>query len=329
VGEVTVVPPVWTIRNGLNDGVQNSETNFNKVYGDIGGSKKGNGNGAIRFTTVETEIPVNSKWIGPDFFVANATTSCDSNSDLGTKENPYLTIHEALGAIEVAYADPSIIWPKKGGTPVPATIVLLTDLIVYKSNGSIEIKEDEVVGVDLYPPYITLSGLLESRTIEIEYGDTALSFPLLTVMSGATLTLENIILDGRGGDSGGWGPDNNYSLVQVSGSLILDDGAGIQNSTRHGSEKGGSVEISNGGKLTMKAGSFIGSSHAGGVYVGIGGVFEKNIGSSIAAPEPIYVEPVVSGESARYRNDTVGKDEVLAAYNYTGGNHHFDGRWNQ
>ncbi|MDR1470028.1 MAG: hypothetical protein LBT00_12135 [Spirochaetaceae bacterium] len=103
------------------------------------------------------------------------------------------------------------------------------------------------------------------------------SKPLIIVNAGVTLTLRNITFKGlkKGGEDVG---NNTASLIQVSGTLILDNGAVITNNVT--SSGGGGVRVYM-GNLIMENGSEVSnntSSAGGGVYV-FNGTFSMNGGT--------------------------------------------------
>ena len=125
---------------------------------------------------------------------------------------------------------------------------------------------------------VTISG--KSVTIKsnggpwtITRGSTATG-NLITVESGAALTIENIIIDGNKDvvtDAGG-------SLVCVEGNFTMNGGEISGNTT---SGYGGGVKVNNGGAFTMNEGKISGNnptSGGGGVAVGPGGNFTMNGG---------------------------------------------------
>ncbi|MCL2206974.1 MAG: T9SS type A sorting domain-containing protein [Fibromonadales bacterium] len=112
-------------------------------------------------------------------------------------------------------------------------------------------------------------------TLTIRGGNFAIargiSGNLFTVSAGATLVLEDIIIDGNGGGGG------SLAIVGDGGMLEMCDGAVLRNNN---ADNGGGVYVAN-GKFTMSGGKISGNAatFGGGVYViGSSGVFNMNGG---------------------------------------------------
>jgi hypothetical protein len=110
------------------------------------------------------------------------------------------------------------------------------------------------------------------RVIDLTGPDIDNYFPLITVMSGVTLTLRNITLQGMMANRG-------RALIYVSGGhLILETGAVITGNTTDGGNGGGVFVAS--GTFTMNGGTISGNRaiNGGGVYVE-SGTFTMNGGT--------------------------------------------------
>jgi len=102
---------------------------------------------------------------------------------------------------------------------------------------------------------------------------------LFTIAYGATLVLEDIIIDG--GKNGSFSTDGGGSLVRIVGACTLKDGAVLQNNIYAGLYAyGGGVHTDVGGRFVIAGGKIIGNTagaKGGGVFTGLG-VFTLNSG---------------------------------------------------
>jgi len=108
----------------------------------------------------------------------------------------------------------------------------------------------------------------------------AVSGNFITVDSGATLTLADIIIDGGLVGSYSAGGGGSLVFVRTGGSLIMSDGAVLRNNAALAGGGGGGVFVDNGGIFTMSGGVISGSqaNTGGGVVVGNGSVFTMSGG---------------------------------------------------
>jgi len=133
-----------------------------------------------------------------------------------------------------------------------------------------------VVGTNLtLTSLVTIPANANGKTLTIRSANSeepvvlkrGVSGNLFTVSGGATLVLENIIIDG---DKDGEFVDGGGSLVRVVqtwtggtyiyGTLIMKDGAVVRNNSVTTNDGGGGVLVSSGGTFAMNGGSITGNS---------------------------------------------------------------------
>jgi hypothetical protein len=158
----------------------------------------------------------------------------------------------------------------------PLTVELSPGTEVVNLNNTADIGTGLALNSTNSPAEVTIDG--KGRTVQLGSTNGA----LLTVGTGVTLTLKNITLTGKSG--------NSSQLVSVSGgTLILDTGAVITGNARSGNVNGGGIVLS-AGEMVMNAGAAVTNNstpwNSGGVHVD-GGTFTMNGG-------------VISGNSAKY-----------------------------
>lgn len=116
---------------------------------------------------------------------------------------------------------------------------------------------------------LTIKSASSSNPFTLTRGATG---DLFTVSHGATLILENIIIDGA--KNGSFANDGGGSLVKIVGSCILQNGAVLQNNVFAGTfSYGGGVHKDEGGTFILSGGKITGNSagtKGGGVYTGPG-----------------------------------------------------------
>jgi hypothetical protein len=181
-----------------------------------------------------------------------------------------------LSGFKAKQGDSAIDQIRAADPSVPLVHELSPGIEVVNLNNTADIGTGLVLNNTNSPAEVTIDG--KRRTIQLGSTNGA----LLTVGAGVTLTLKNITLTGKSG--------NSSQLVSVSGgTLILDSGAVITGNARSGNVNGGGIVVS-AGELVMNAGAAVTNNStpwgSGGVEVG-GGTFTMNGG-------------VISGNSAKY-----------------------------
>jgi len=116
-----------------------------------------------------------------------------------------------------------------------------------------------------------LSGYTDARVIR-HTGDSISA--LIYVATGGSLTLSNIVIDGNKGA----GPTGELILIEWSGSLVMNDGAVLQNNATDTQYSGAVYVQGNYDSFTMNGGKIINNQclnekGAGGVYIGTYGTF--------------------------------------------------------
>jgi hypothetical protein len=176
----------------------------------------------------------------------------------GTIEAPYKTVEKALEKLAEYYAGN---WPGKGGDNEDRGAIVILGLVEAAPIPAIDNSES------IYPPIIL-------------YGDPGAALKLtgqgslITLKSGAILTLRNITLTGIS--------NNNAALIDVDGGhLIIEEDAVITGNTSSADFTGGGVR-GHIGFITMKGGEISNNrsyNNGGGIFMGApaGGTFEFNM----------------------------------------------------
>jgi hypothetical protein len=288
--------PAWIIRNGVNDAVQNSGTDFAPAV-PWDGTK--NGNGAVAFTVADGEdnVSIGDYTMRRAWYVAS--TGADGNA--GTSAAPLATVPQALARMKAAY---DTVWKKAGDTAYGG--IIIQDTVEVSS----QIDIDNTGSI--YPPILLIDddsssgGTLQARE-SIGSGNR-----LLNLQNGARVTLagglllrgvakthsSNIRIVYVGGSAtvftmnGGiikFGNAVNVTssfgggVVVDGGTFTMDDGQIYDNTAYHG----GGVAAANGGTFTMAGGVISGnkavfygggvSAHSGSSFTMAGGVISGNV----------------------------------------------------
>jgi hypothetical protein len=266
----TASPPVWIIRNGINDLPQNEYTSFERVNWGAGLTDP-NGNGAVNFTALATSLYVNGD-IGND------------SSGNGSITAPFATLAHAYQAA----LDKQV-----------QTIVVLSDL--DGADGTMTL---DPAGVPVND-FITITSDTVQQTLKRPPGDTNYNDSVVKVTGGAKVVFSNITINGSINN-----PSNplmwNRALFIEDADVTLEAGAQLFGKIDKDAIDGGGGVYLKSGTFTMNADSTI-DGHAmtnrvnyaafscnvlsgGGVFVN-GGIFTMNAGSKItgnAAPSNNY-----------------------------------------
>ena len=233
-----------------------------------------------------TNGAVNNVWLGSTRYVTLGTGSNgadvpDSSMRVGVTKTGYDSVFVESGAIpehaNLFFADNgSGIEYEAGQLKIAKTIVSVSNYSELRQavqnapvNTPVTISVTQsfnITGTITIPAGrdITITSDAIIRTLKRGLGVTD---DLFTVESEASLTMENITIDGN--------KDNyiilnaNGSLVIVSGTFIMNNGTRLQNNRIDGTNYGGGVHVQNHGTFTMTGGTISGNSarYGGGVDV--------------------------------------------------------------
>jgi hypothetical protein len=260
--------PVWIIRNGVNDAVQNRYTTF---VPDSTWSSTANGNGAVAFTVQAGAITVYKT-----YYVAS---SGNDSTGTGTSTAPLATVQKALAKIQAARNSSSSSWPGKGTATEAYADIVITDTVTVENQITIDNTGS------IYPPIrLTASGEKKLQaTRAIGHGKS-----LLQLLNGARVTLAgDLVLAGLDTDSDA---DNRVQGVYVGGSASVFTMTGGEISGHFAKTAGGGVYV-NGGTFILSGGEVTGNTSdrfygGGGVYVS-NGTFVMNGGTVSGNKTPL------------------------------------------
>jgi hypothetical protein len=240
-------PPVWVIRNGLNNSEQNNGTDFTKVGKPaVPDYKDYNGNGGVLF---EVLAPYES-----GYYVSGKRGN-DGNGHTGSFYDPFYTLGKALSKAATDPGKPVIIMGTLTDNQAGSSQTSTSAFTIYQS---VTVKGYQ----DPSDPPI-LKGTSLKRVLET--GDSA----------GDQVILENITLtEGRGQLEGAGVYVNKGTLTLGEGAKVTGNGDVNNNSTAK-TKRGGGVYVNYGATLKMEGGE-ISNNRAGAnyyLYGGGGGLF--------------------------------------------------------
>jgi uncharacterized repeat protein (TIGR02543 family) len=292
----------WTVNDGTSLG-SNMPSDPVKSGSTFGGWYTAQNGGGTQFTSsilVSANITVYAKWTATVTFnldggnisgstgaqtqIVNSGTSIGSNmpSDPVKNESTFGGWYTSQNGGGTQFTSSTLVstnitvyakWMLPSNLSLIESLTWLNLNAVEDGSYTITLKEDEIIGphslsYDGKNVGITLIGGTTERWVILNSNGS-----LFTIASGVTLTLDNVVLQGRN--------NNTASLVLVNdgGSLRLEDGSGItSNTVSTVNAKGAGVYVGSSGTFEMSGGTVSGntvsvSSNAdptifgGGVYV--------------------------------------------------------------
>jgi hypothetical protein len=209
-------PPVWIIRNGLNNEDQDNKTDFAKAgKPDIPGYKDFNGNGGILF---EIKDPHES-----GYYVA----AYGNDSNGGSFYAPFYTLEKALTSA--------------AGTNKP---VIVIGTLTQSNSGTRQNGDSTFIIVET----VTVKGHPDPGNPPVLKGTTGKRVLATGLDPSHHVTLENITIMGGNGQTYGAGVYVNM------GTLTLKDGAKVTRNGDGKTERGGGIFVNFGADLNMEGG---------------------------------------------------------------------------